>query len=269
MRSVLSGDRHTFCYLLDMAIAGGGLTGRIGVLVAMVIVSGCGASSSDDAASPSAPPASSTSSTGRDCSPRPLETFCASTECPATLEDTPLSCGALTGTWRYDTDCGGTAVSSSWGFGAAVWHFDDAGVLTGVESVGDVGFTCDDGTTGFSVVYGTVCAKLGEPSNACDEVCGGPPLTDCGDEPTCPTNFADLPIDACDEGGQVTSSRTACGGTLATTTTGDGLSTHHCFDPWGRLIGIAHEDAGGDRSLVLGVDCEADGLPRDWCRNQR
>jgi hypothetical protein len=234
-------------------------------LLLTVVLSGCGATRHDDSQGPSAPE-SQPATSATDCSPRPLATYCASPECPLTPEGVPLTCGDFADTERYATDCGGTAVSGSWLFGAVTWYFDADGVLTGVESSGDIGIACKDGTFANTLTYGTVCSKRGEPTSVCEEICGGPPVTDCGDEPTCPTNFRDLPIDACDDGGQVTSSPTHCDGTLATTTTADGAATHHCFDRWDRLIGVAHEDAEGRRSLAVGVDCEAAGEATNWCR---
>jgi hypothetical protein len=245
------------------------------VLVATWV--GCGAVERDPAAQPAptttneagALPNEDTPTTGLPlvptCPPKPLEERCGNGRCPSTADDVELRCGTNGRTLRFATACGGTAVALGSGFGADVWYFNGSGNLVGLELQGDVPADCPDGTLSSTHTYGETCDAVGEPKDACSEVCGGAPI-ECGEVAGCPPTFADLPVDACDAEGEVASYATSCGGTIATIVTRDGTGRYFCFDRSSRLIGEGSQSEDGTRTLTRGVDCEADGAATNWCR---
>jgi hypothetical protein len=108
---------------------------------------------------------------GSECLRHQLSDYCAMRTCPANQMEAEAEaqnqCASGASDWyRQATACGGVGISTFMGY----QFFDDAGDLTGVSLSLDIGSNgCGDGVPGFgkTIIYGTACALIGEPTDLC------------------------------------------------------------------------------------------------------
>lgn len=207
------------------------------------------------------------------CGPYPLSDLCkpssSSDICPKTPEDLLLeqSCGPDFELVRYESECGGTVVTSRNGLGRGTWTFDADDKLVGILFAGDAPHACEGGGEASSETYGEPCAPKGQGQVICDDESATCVRHDACDlfraNFGCPKDVHDYDWLCGPGGAEVTRTASSCSGTRLHAS--NGIQTvDYDFDAEGKLIGVHSVGDVGDCDS-WGLQCKSVGEAEELC----